>query len=140
MSILQALFGHYRRLESESTSDLPRYGFSREKISYSIVLSVDGDVVDVVPRLDTSGKTPRPSLIPVPQPCGRTSTLSGAVTLRDDARKTVLIAYQERKKDEIMHPFLKEKTTFGLVPFVQAMLMARWLRNELDGYPPFLWR
>ncbi len=68
------------------------------------------------------------------------AALSGAITLREDARKTVLIAYQERKKDEIMHPFLKEKTTFGLVPFVQAMLMARWLRGELDGYPPFLWR
>ena len=76
MSILQGLVGHYERLESESTNDLPRYGFSREKISYSIVLSVDGEVVDVVPRLDTSGKTPRPSLIPVPQPCGRTSSVA----------------------------------------------------------------
>ena len=68
------------------------------------------------------------------------TALSGAVTLREDARKTVLVSYQERKKDEIMHPFLKEKTTIGLVPFVQATLMARWLRGELDGYPPFLWR
>ena len=68
------------------------------------------------------------------------TAVSGAVTLREDARKTTLIAYQNRKKDELTHPFLKEKTTLGLVPFVQAILMARRLRGELDGYPPFLWR
>lgn len=66
--------------------------------------------------------------------------VSGAVTMRDDARKTVLVAYQERKKDELTHPFLKEKTTLGLVPFVQATLLARHLRGDLDGYAPFLWR
>ena len=68
------------------------------------------------------------------------AAVSGAVTMREDARKTVLVAYQKRKKDEITHPFLKEKTTFGLVPFVQASLLARRLRSDLDGYPPFLWR
>ena len=68
------------------------------------------------------------------------TSVSGAVTLREEARKAVLVAYQERKKDKLTHPFLKEKTTFGLVPFVQAALMARRLRGDLDGYPPFLWR
>ena len=68
------------------------------------------------------------------------TSVSGAVTMREDARKTVLVAYQERKKDELIHSFLKEKTTLGLVPFLQASLMARHLRNDLDGYPPFLWR
>ena len=68
------------------------------------------------------------------------TAVSGAVTLREDARKTVLVAYQERKKDELTHPFLKEKITLGLVPLVQANLMARRLRGDLDGYPPFLWR
>lgn len=66
--------------------------------------------------------------------------VSGAVRLREGARKSSLVAYQERKKDEMMHPFLKEKTTLGLVPFVQATLMARRLRGDLDGYAPFLWR
>ncbi len=66
--------------------------------------------------------------------------LSGAVAMRDNARKTVLVAYQDRKKDEIMHPYLREKTTVGLVPFLQANLLARHLRGDLDGYPPFLWR
>ena len=66
--------------------------------------------------------------------------VSGAVRMREDARKTVLVAYQNRKKDEIQHPFLQEKTTIGLIPFVQANLMARHLRGDLDAYPPFLWR
>ena len=65
---------------------------------------------------------------------------SGAIAIREAARKKVLVAYQGRKKDEIVHPFLKEKTTLGLVPFVQASLLARRLRDDLDVYPPFLWR
>ena len=68
------------------------------------------------------------------------TAVSGAVRLRDDARKIVLVAYQERKKDELTHPFLKERTTLGLVPYVQANLLARQLRGDIDGYPPFLWR
>ena len=68
------------------------------------------------------------------------TSVSGAVTMRPGAREIVLVAYQERKKDEIRHPFLGEKTTMGLVPFVQASLLAGHLRGELDAYPPFLWR
>ncbi len=68
------------------------------------------------------------------------TALSGAVLLADDARKTVLTAYQERKRSELRHPFLQEKTTLGLVPFIQGTLLARCLRGDLDGYPPFLWR
>lgn len=64
----------------------------------------------------------------------------GAVKLTDDARKLVLTAWQERKRDEIMHPFLEEKTTIGLLPFLQARLLARYLRGDLDAYPAFLWR
>ena len=69
-----------------------------------------------------------------------TTAISGAVTLKDDARKTLLVTYQDRKKRELTHAFLGEKTTLGLVPFVQARLLARRLRDELDGYPPFIWR
>lgn len=64
----------------------------------------------------------------------------GAVLLCDDSRKAVLTAYQERKKDEITHPFLNEKVSLGLVPHIQAQLLARHLRGDLDGYPPFLWK
>jgi CRISPR-associated protein Cas1 len=65
---------------------------------------------------------------------------SGAVWMDDDTRKTVLVAYQKRKQEEIMHPFIKEKVTIGLLPHVQAMLMARYLRGDLDCYPPFIWK
>ena len=68
------------------------------------------------------------------------TAVSGAVTMREDARKKVLVTYQERKKDELVHPFLKEKTTFGLMLFLQATLLGRCLRGDLNGYPPFLWR
>jgi len=58
----------------------------------------------------------------------------------DETRKTVLTAYQTRKQDEIVHPFLNEKVTIGLLFHVQAMLMARYLRGDLDAYPPYVWR
>ena len=65
---------------------------------------------------------------------------NGATLLTDDGRKAVLVAYQERKRDEIQHPFLDEKITVGLLWFVQAQLLARHLRNDLDAYPPFIWK
>lgn len=65
---------------------------------------------------------------------------SGAVLLKEDSRKKVLVAWQERKQDEITHPFLEEKTSVGLLPHLQARLLARYLRNDLDAYPAFLWR
>ena len=68
------------------------------------------------------------------------TSLSGAVTMREDARKKVLVAYQDRKKGEIVHPFLKQKTTLGLIPILQANLMAGALSGDRDGYPPFFWK
>ena len=65
---------------------------------------------------------------------------SGAVQMREDARKTVLVAYQERKREELRHAFLEEKAPLGLFPFLQAQLLARHLRGDLDAYPPFLWK
>lgn len=65
---------------------------------------------------------------------------SGAVWMDDDTRKTVLIAYQKRKQDELEHPFIREKVKIGLLPYVQAMLMARYIRGDLDSYPPFIWK
>lgn len=69
-----------------------------------------------------------------------TSDPGGAVMMDEKGRKTVLKAWQERKRDTITHPFLKEKIAFGLIPHVQALLFARFLRGDLDGYPPFLWK
>ena len=64
----------------------------------------------------------------------------GAVLMTEDARKMILTEWQNRKKEQITHPYLKEKVEWGLVPYVQAMLLARYLRGDLDGYPPFLWK
>jgi CRISPR-associated protein Cas1 len=63
---------------------------------------------------------------------------SGAVLLKEDSRKEVLVAWQERKQVEITHPFLDEKITIGLLPHLQARLLARHLRGDLDAYPAFL--
>lgn len=65
---------------------------------------------------------------------------SSAVLLNEEARKTVLVAYQERKRQELKHPFLEENVPLGLIPAIQTQLLARHLRGDLDAYPPFLWQ
>lgn len=65
---------------------------------------------------------------------------SGEVRLAVEARKKLFSAWQERKKDMIVHPFLKEKIPWGLVPHIQALLLARSIRGDVDGYPAFLWK
>jgi CRISPR-associated protein Cas1 len=65
---------------------------------------------------------------------------AGGVRLTDDARKRVLVAWQERKREELRHPFLEETIPLGLVASVQAQLLARHLRGDLDGYPAFIWK
>lgn len=74
------------------------------------------------------------------QKSGFKKTETGAVLMNDETRKKVLIAYQERKKDEITHPFLNEGISVGMVFFIQALLLARFLRGDLDGYPAFIWK
>lgn len=65
---------------------------------------------------------------------------AGAVHLTDDARKAVLVAWQERKRETLRHPFLGETIPLGMVAHVQAQLLARHLRGDIDGYPGFIWR
>lgn len=65
---------------------------------------------------------------------------SGAVYLEENSRRNFLSAWQNRKKEKIVHPFLKEKIEWGLVPYCQALLLARTIRGDLDKYPPFLWK
>ncbi|MDR1491140.1 MAG: type I-C CRISPR-associated endonuclease Cas1c [Planctomycetaceae bacterium] len=65
---------------------------------------------------------------------------SGSVELCESVRRAVLKAWQERKKEEITHPFLGKKVSYGLLPYIQAQLLARWLRGELDAYPPIFYR
>jgi len=65
---------------------------------------------------------------------------SGAVLMSDKARKTFLAAWQQKKKETITHPFLKEKLEWGIVPHAQALLLSRTIRGDLEEYPPFLWK
>lgn len=62
---------------------------------------------------------------------------NGGVILTEAGRKSVIGNWQKRKQETITHPYLKEKISIGLLPYVQAMLMARFLRGDIDGYPPF---
>ena len=65
---------------------------------------------------------------------------NGAVLMDDKTRRSLLTEWQNKKKETLTHPFVKEKVEWGMVPYVQAMLLARYLRGDLDGYPPFLWK
>ncbi|GAB6166952.1 type I-C CRISPR-associated endonuclease Cas1c [Thermostilla marina] len=65
---------------------------------------------------------------------------NGAVLLNEKGRKTFLYEYQQRRNEPVVHPFLGEKMTVGLIPFIQARLLARFLRGDLDAYPPFAWK
>lgn len=65
---------------------------------------------------------------------------SGAVYLTDAARKKFLKSWQEKKQETLTHPYLQEKLPWGLVPYLQALLLARHIRSDLDAYPPFLWK
>jgi CRISPR-associated protein Cas1 len=65
---------------------------------------------------------------------------SGAVVLKDTARKMFLNAWQEHKTETLTHPFLKEKIEWGLVPYTQALLLSRTIRGDIEAYPPFLWK
>ncbi len=71
---------------------------------------------------------------------GFTKAASGALIMDDDTRKTVLTEYQNRKQDEVFHPYIDETVYIGLLFFIQANLMARYIRGDIDGYPPFFWR
>lgn len=65
---------------------------------------------------------------------------SGAVSLTESARRTFLKSWHTKKRDRITHPYLNEKMEWGMVPYIQALLLARYLRGDLDAYPPFLWK
>ncbi len=74
------------------------------------------------------------------EPGGFATGGTGGVSMDDATRKTILVAYQERKQEEIKHPFLGDTTTVGMLVHLQALLLARFLRGDLDAYPSFFWR
>ena len=64
----------------------------------------------------------------------------GAVFLSENGRRKFLAAWQQRKNDELKHPFLGEKVQWGMLPYIQALLLARFIRGDMDAYPPFMWK
>jgi len=73
-------------------------------------------------------------------PNGFTKKENGAILMTDETRKTFITSWQNKKQEKITHPFLEEKVEWGMVPYVQAMLLARTIRGDIDEYPPFLWK
>jgi len=65
---------------------------------------------------------------------------NGAIIMNDDTKKIFLSAYQEKKQEKITHPFLEEKIEWGMVPYIQSLLLARFIRGDIEEYPPFLWK
>ena len=65
---------------------------------------------------------------------------NGAVFLTEKGRKRFLENWQKRKAEELKHPFIDQKVEWGALPYVQALLLARYIRGDLDAYPPFLWK
>ncbi len=74
------------------------------------------------------------------RPSGFVTTESGAVNMDEGTRKKILVAWQERKRETIRHPYLEETVEIGLIPHLQARLLAAYLRGDLDAYPAFIWR
>jgi CRISPR-associated protein Cas1 len=71
---------------------------------------------------------------------GFTVRENGSVEMTDETRKIIITQWQNRRQERISHPFLEEKIEWGLVPYAQALLLARTIRNDLDAYPPFMWK
>lgn len=138
LSFLYALLGHDVRTACEAAGLDPAVGFlhrdrpGRPSLALDLMEEFRAFLAD---RLALSLINRRQV-----QASGFQRTESGGVQMDDATRKVVLVAYQKRKQEEIRHPFLGERTTVGLLPHLQARLLARHLRGELDAYPPFVWR
>ena len=138
LSFLYAMLGHDCRSALESVGFDPQVGFlhtdkpGRASLALDLMEELRAVLAD---RLALT-------LINRSQIKAKDFTIDegGAVSLTEDGRKAVLIAWQDRKKRDLRHPFLGETLPMGLVPHVQALLLSRHLRGDIDGYPPFIWK
>ncbi len=138
MSFLYAMLAHDARSACESCGLDPAVGFlhvdrpGRPGLALDLMEEFRAFLAD---RLAIS-------LINLAQakPTGFIVTESGAVEMTDVTRKEVVAAYQRRKQESMVHPFLGERTTVGLLIHLQARLLARYVRGDLDAYPPLLWK
>src|SRR5262249_8621532 len=138
LSFLYVLLTHDCRGAAEAAGLDPQMGFlhrdrpGRASLALDLVEELRAPVADrVVLNLLNRKQVREDDFIIEP---------GGAVRLTDEARKTVIVAYQERKREDIVHPFLGERVSMGHLALLQAQLLAHHLRGDLDGYPPFLWR
>jgi CRISPR-associated protein Cas1 len=138
LSFVYALLVHDVRSALETVGLDPAVGFlhrdrpGRPSLALDLVeefrpFFADRLVLSLINRRQVSGK-------------GFRRLENGACLMTDELRKTVLVAYQERKREELRHPYLGEPSTVGLLWHLQAQLLARHLRGDLDGYPPFVWK
>ena len=137
LSFVYSLLVHDNRSDLESVGLDPAVGFlhrdrpGRPGLALDIMEELrpvlcDRLALNLVNRKQISGK-------------GFSIKESGGVLMDDETRKVVIVAWQEKKKEELLHPFLKEKVPYGLLAHVQALLLARHLRGDLEAYPPFFW-
>ena len=138
LSFLYAMLGHDCRSALEGLGFDPQVGFlhadrpGRASLALDLMEELRPVLADrLALTLINRGQV---------KPRGFTVDAGGAVSLTEGGRKQVLIAWQERKKRELRHPFLGETAPMGLVAHLQARLLSRHLRGDLDGYPPFVWR
>ena len=138
LSFLYAMLGHDCRSALESVGLDPQVGFlhadrpGRASLALDLMEELRPVLADrlALSLINRKQLSPRDFVVEE----------SGAVRMQEDARKAVLVAWQERKQMELRHPFLGETITMGLVPHIQAQLLSRHLRGDIDGYPPFIWK
>lgn len=138
LSFLYAMLGHDCRSALESVGFDPQVGFlhtdrpGRASLALDLMEELRSVLADrLVLTLINRGQVKANDF---------TIDEGGAVFLTEDGRKAVLVAWQDRKKRDLRHPFLGETMPMGLVPHIQALLLSRHLRGDLDGYPPFIWK
>lgn len=138
LSFLYSMLTHDARSACESTGLDPQVGFlhrdrpGRPSLALDLIEELRAFLADRLALSLINRKQVQPS--------GFITSETGAVTMTDATRKVVLIAYQKRKQDELIHPYLDERTSVGLIIHLQARLLARRLRGDLDTYPPFFWK
>lgn len=138
LSFLYSMLTHDARSACESAGLDPQVGFlhrdrpGRPSLALDLIEELRAFLADRLALSLINRKQVDPS--------GFIMSETGAVTMTDATRKTVLIAYQKRKQDELLHPYINERTSVGLIVHLQARLLARRLRGDLDAYPAFFWK
>ena len=138
LSFLYAMLGHDARAACEAVGLDPQVGFlhrdrpGRAGLALDLIEELRPFIADRLALSLINRKQVQAS--------GFVKAESGGVTMDDTTRRAVLVAYQKRKQEEIVHPFLNEKVSIGLLVHLQARLLARHLRGDLDAYPAFVWK